>query len=163
MKKISAIFLIFCLTLSPVTVAAEEENSSSQKENATENQLIHQQLPIDWQQMNEMQIALAMINRQIEYLMEQIENDDDRVEAVIVSYEKRLDKERERSEESIAQLNEKLVEKQQQLEEVRKEIVGLNKKMALFTSENSVYLITYNSYIFLDLSQIAFQLFHLVS
>lgn len=159
MKRILAIFLLFLL-LFPLATVAEDTAPASQKENATENQhkdnkddkdkkdengknaTLDDQLQINWQQMNEMQIALIMINRQIDYLMGQIRDNDDRVIEVVNDYEKRIDKERERMQENIAQLNQKLAEKEQELEEARNEIVSLHKKMAIFNSENSVYLTT---------------------
>jgi len=155
MKKVIILMVLFSLLLVPFAYAAEEQASDAAvpKENNEKSEASEQasevidnskadsgELQLNWQDMDEMQIALILIKNQIDYLMDQVEKSNGRINSVISDYENRMEKERERAQESIEEMKAELKQKDQELSQARQEVTDINKKMALFNSENGVYL-----------------------
>ena len=148
MKKLIILTLFFMLILPNVVEAEPTEVPSAETAAASEDLEKNndkqaagiQQMIINWKNMNEMQIALVLINRQIEYLMGEIEKNADRNAKVIEDYEKRFSEERQRLQGEISDLKQELDKKNEQLETIRAENLELNKRVALYNSENGVYL-----------------------
>ena len=158
MKKFFCIILTMFLLLSPTALTNDEINGSSegntvqensnQEENIVQqnNQTIGQESAdaqkeqIKWEAMNEMQIALFIINKQIDYLMERIEDNDNRIIQMADTYEDRLKKEIARNQELTQKYEEKINELEQNIAEYRSNVSQLERDMAIFASESGLYL-----------------------
>jgi predicted RNase H-like nuclease (RuvC/YqgF family) len=146
------------LLLSPTALTNDEINgssevntvqeSSNQEENIVQqnNQTIEQESAdaqkeqIKWEAMNEMQIALFIINKQIDYLMERIEDNDNRITQMADTYEDRLKKEIARNQELTQKYEEKIKELEQDIGAYRNNVSQLERDMAIFASESGLYL-----------------------
>ncbi len=113
----------------PVEAAAE----------GTQNQVLKEQV-VKWEAMNEMQIALMIISKQIDYLMDRIEDADNRAEHLIRTYEDRLNKEIDRNKTLIADYEEKITSQDTELKTQRDTVSKLERDMAIFASESGLYL-----------------------
>ncbi len=155
MRKVIILMVLFSLLLVPFAYAAEEQASdaavpeeNSEKSEAPEqasnvidnNKADSRELQLNWQEMDDMQIALILIKNQIDYLMDQVEKSNGRINSVISDYENRMEKERERAQASIDEMKAELKQKDEELNLARQEVIDINKKMALFNSESGVYL-----------------------
>lgn len=158
MKKFFCIILTMFLLLSPTALTNDEINgssevntvqeSSNQEENIVQqnNQTIEQESAdaqkeqIKWEAMNEMQIALFIINKQIDYLMERIEDNDNRITQMADTYEDRLKKEIARNQELTQKYEEKIKELEQDIGAYRNNVSQLERDMAIFASESGLYL-----------------------
>lgn len=103
---------------------------------------------IDVVKLNENQMALLMINNQIEYLMLQIKEKDNQINSLNAGFEDRLKQEREelaklKTEHAgkIAELEEKLLAKEGELEAGRQELHALEKRVAAFLGDSGIYLV----------------------
>ncbi|WP_028307857.1 DUF4515 domain-containing protein [Desulfitibacter alkalitolerans] len=160
MKKFLYILLAMLLLFSPAALANDETNgtpeegtiqestnqeeSTAQQNNQTstkdqEASSIERQ-QIKWEAMNEMQIALFIINKQIDYLMDRIEDNDNRIKQMADTYEERLKKEISRNQELTEKYEEKINELEQNIGEYRSNVSQLERDMAIFASESGLYL-----------------------
>ncbi len=103
---------------------------------------------IDVVKLNENQMALLMINNQIEYLMLQIKEKDTQISTLNAGFEDRLNKEREEQAKlkaehagKITELEEKLLAKDAEVEESRQELHALEKRVAAFLGDSGLYLV----------------------
>lgn len=148
MKKFIAVILFCWLVLQPFTLVLGEETNAANNEvennvvseEMQEEEALEEEPQIDWQEMNENQMALMMVNRHIEYLMDKVEKSEDEMEAVVSEYEERLEEEMERRKELEEEMSQKLEEKNQELEAAKDEIMSLQQRMATFQTEHGVYL-----------------------
>lgn len=153
MKKLFIILLIASLFIAPCWVAAEETDSSVEAAGTEENNNTPDKgvgeiagngggsipkLEVNWQEMQDMQIALAMINRHIEYLMAQVEKNDAQIAAIREEHARELEKAEANKKEEIEKINQKLAEKDRQLDQARDEINKLSSRAALFSAENDM-------------------------
>ncbi|MEW6622040.1 MAG: hypothetical protein AB1420_02730 [Bacillota bacterium] len=146
---IFAAILIICLALSPLAFGEDETpapGAGEQKE-ATEEQSgqapmssATQQI-IPWGAMNEMQIALMIINKQFDYLMNRVEDSDRRVEQLMDSFEERLKRETDRIKEQVADYEVKTAAQNEEMKAYREQIAKLERDMALFASQSGLYLL----------------------
>lgn len=164
MKKFFIILLAISLFFITCTAVAEEDSTGNQKqtpgtekkkaepgadENGEKSSSPVPRLDVNWQEMNDMQLALAIINRQIEYLMAQveknnreitgiIEKNNENIAAIEEEHVKEMEKIKAEKEEEIEKLNKELAEKDRQLADARKEINKLSGRAALFSAENDM-------------------------
>lgn len=103
---------------------------------------------IDVVKLNENQMALLMINNQIEYLMLQIKEKDNQISTLNAGFEDRLNKEREEQAKlkaehagKITELEEKLLAKDAEVEASRQELHALEKRVAAFLGDSGIYLV----------------------
>lgn len=103
---------------------------------------------IDVVKLNENQMALLMINNQIEYLMLQIKEKDSQIASANAGFEDRLKKEREEQEKlkaehsgKIAELENKVSAKEAEVEVSRQELHALEKRVAAFLGDSGLYLV----------------------
>lgn len=147
MKKIIAIFVFCCLVLQPFTLALGEETNAANNDmdnNAALEEMVEQEAEeepqIKWHEMNESQMALMMVNRHIEHLMDKVERLEGELEGVVGEYEEMLEEEREKRENLEEEMSQKLEEKNQELEAAEEEIKSLNMRISTFQTEHGVYL-----------------------
>lgn len=95
---------------------------------------------VSWENLGEMQMALMIINKQFEYLMSRVEDGDERVKKLSDSYEERLKKEVDKAGAMTSSFEQKLAQKDAELQSAQKEISRLQQQAALFNSESGVYL-----------------------
>ncbi len=158
MNKFLAMLIIIMLLFSPVIMAQDATDNSLEEEeitqeestemtndltNSTTDNSAHystEKQTITWEAMNEMQIALFMINKQIDYLMERIADSDIRIKAITDTYEERLEKEIARNQELTMGYEEKIKNLEQDIVEYRDNISQLERDNAIFASESGLYL-----------------------
>ena len=103
---------------------------------------------LDVVKLNENQMALLMISSQIEYLMLQIQEKDRQINSMNDSFEERLREERaEQAQlkaghgEQIKEMEERYLAKEAELEASRQELHDLEKRVAAFLGDSSLYLV----------------------
>jgi len=142
------------LLFSPVIIAQDETNDIPE-ENITQEEVIPEEEStekeskptqssenqiISWEAMTEMQTALFIINKQIDYLMERIEDSDTRIRKNTDTYEERLEKEIARNKELATSYEEKIENLEQEIVVHRDNLSQLERDNAIFASESGLYL-----------------------
>lgn len=155
MKKFLCILLAMFLLFSPAALANNETNHTPEEGTIQEEGIVQQnnqtstkdqetssieRQQIKWEAMNEIQIALFIINKQIDYLMGRIEDNDKRIKQMADTYEERLKKEIARNQELTEKYEGKINELEQNIGEYRKNVSQLERDMAIFASESGLYL-----------------------
>ncbi|KUO50193.1 MAG: hypothetical protein APF76_10795 [Desulfitibacter sp. BRH_c19] len=159
MNKFLCMLMIMILLFSPVIIAQDETNDITEenitqeevipKEESTEEESTEEESTptqsnenqiISWEAMNEMQTALFIINKQIDYLMERIEDSDTRIRKITDTYEERLEKEIARNKELAASYEEKIESLEQEIVVHRDNLSQLERDNAIFASESGLYL-----------------------
>lgn len=157
-NKFLAMLMIIILLFSPVIMAQDEVGGSLEEEEIAQEENTEMPNPatnstaddssnnstekqtITWEAMNEMQIALFMINKQIDYLMERIEDSDIRIKAITDTFEERLEKEIARNQELAVGYEDKIKILEEDIVEYRSNISQLERDNAIFASESGLYL-----------------------
>lgn len=134
MKKLLCLTVALIVLMSPAAGLAQE-----QKEPAAVEEGQQQVTPV-WEKLDQMQMALMLINKQHDYLLARLEEADQRVETLTKTYEERIKKEADRADELEQRYQERMDELETELEEAREQVSLLEKKDAVFNSENGVYL-----------------------
>ncbi len=139
MKKIVGTFILVVFTFILSTgagFAIERENTTNQSKQV-----------IDYSSMTDMQIAMMLISKQINYLMQQIDEAEGRIGRLTEEYEGRISREEERVSRQIAALEDKvskleinIQEKEAELRETEKALHQLEREKAIFISESGLYL-----------------------
>lgn len=144
MKRLLALIFVLVLLFPGVGRA---EDASQQSPAPPAGQETNQVKPeakaekqVAWENLGEMQMALMIINKQFEYLMSRVEDGDERVKKLIDSYEQRLKNEVDKAGTLTSSFEQKLAQKDAELQAAQKEISRLQQQAALFNSESGVYL-----------------------
>lgn len=95
---------------------------------------------IPWWQMDDRSIAMMIINRQFEYMLAQIQAADRRVDQISKSYEDRLAKEVQRNRDLTSEFEDKIAIKDNEIKALQNQVMEMDRRVALFFSENSIYL-----------------------
>ncbi len=168
MKKLLILCIILLLLFSPAyaqetgeeteeeAVEVEEEARETEAEAPVEEEEAKEDLAlftpafrnVDVTQLNENQMALLMINHQIEYLMLQIQDKEAQLREAAGNQEAALQRERDQQEqlkkehgEKIAQAEEKFAAKEAELAASREELHALEKRVAAFLGDSGLYLV----------------------
>ncbi len=156
MKRIVMLILILLFLYLPTVGFGEEveqEENTTEPIEAVETQEEQNSIfiptfrNIDVVNLNENQMALLMINNQIEYLMNQIEANDKQVKNLNESFQKRLLEEQENQNklrqehvETVKGLEEKIAAKDRELQIAKDELHEVEKNVAIYIGESGLYL-----------------------
>jgi len=138
MKKIIAI-LILLLLLFPVAAFAQEESQPSENQLETQPEINKKAEP-NWENLKEMQIALMLISKQYDYLINRLEEADNKIKETAKNYEDRLQREINRTKEIEQKYQDRITQMEAELAEARENISRLERNAAIFNSKNGVYL-----------------------
>jgi len=136
MKRLSFFMAVVIILMFPSAGLAQEQQEAPAVE---EDQ---QQVVPEWEKLDQMQMALMLINKQHDYLLARLEEADQRIDALTKSYEERIKKEANRADELESRYQERIDGLETELEGAREQVSLLEKKDAVFNSENGVYLKT---------------------
>ncbi len=155
MKKILLILLVLLFVFSPTAFSEEIEESREDVDHVesedSQEDVLSGFVPtfrnMDITKLNESQMALLMINNQIEYLMSQIEGKDTQIEELNRSTEKRLSEERDFQKELRQEHAEKIEAMENKLSDAENEVQAgkdalheLEKQVAIYLGESGLYL-----------------------
>ena len=138
-KVFTIIFLALLLVMGTVTAfAAPEEDTQPQQEQPKDQITKYEEFP--WWQMDDRQISMMIINRQLEYMLSQIEAGDRRLDQISKTYDERFEREIARNRETIQEYENKMVAKDEALKVAQDEVRALEREIAVFHNESGVYL-----------------------
>ncbi|MGF7186426.1 uncharacterized protein HemX [Desulfitispora alkaliphila] len=147
MKRTPLILLIALALLISFTGVVFGEESEVESENAVAAEQESRESAVSFENLNEMQMAMTIINKQIDYLKQQIRDKDRHIEELKEENKEQLDAAGDRYESQIEFLEEKLEEAEGKLEAKESELVAMQDeyndllhKNAIFISESGLYL-----------------------
>jgi hypothetical protein len=95
---------------------------------------------IPWGQMDDRQIALMIINRQIDYLMGQVEGNHERIAQLQADHEAKLGQVENTNRERLQEIEGKMAEKDNIIVQLQEENRQLERQILLYNNENAVYI-----------------------